>query len=187
VSDYFLQSFAVALGLFVGVFTVMAAPYVMAFAAAYRALASRFGPVALPMLAGAAWTASELGRGRLFTGTPFFVGNPWALAGYSQVGFPAFVQIASVTGIYGVSFGLVAVNAEWRSSGPRGGQRSGLRAAGRRCRPSAARWRTVAALPRGRNAPRGRSRSRRPTSHRRAGSDLYGETSTLPPPHGTAE
>jgi len=111
VADYFGQSFAVALGLFVGVFTIMAAPYVMAFAAAYRLLARRFGPVVLPLLAGAAWTASELGRGRLFTGTPFLIGNPWALAGYAHAQDLPLVQIASITGIYGVSFVVACVNA----------------------------------------------------------------------------
>jgi apolipoprotein N-acyltransferase len=111
VADYFGQSLAVALGLFVGVFTLMAAPYLMAFAAVYRALARRYGPVALPVLAGAAWTAAELGRGRLFTGTPFFIGNPWALAGYAHAQNLALVQIASVTGIYGVSFAVACANA----------------------------------------------------------------------------
>ncbi len=111
VADYFGQSLAVALALFVGVFTLMAAPYVMAFAVAYRALARRYGPVALPVLAGAAWTAAELGRGRLFSGTPFFIGNPWALAGYAHAQDLPLVQIASITGIYGVSFAVVCVNA----------------------------------------------------------------------------
>jgi apolipoprotein N-acyltransferase len=122
VADYFHQSLAVALALFVGVFTLMAAPYVMAFAAAYRALAPRFGPLALPLLAGAAWTAAELGRGRLFTGTPFFIGNPWALAGYAHARDLPLVQVASLTGIYGVSFAVACVNAAaaeawlaWRS------------------------------------------------------------------------
>jgi apolipoprotein N-acyltransferase len=111
VAEYFHQSLAVALLLFVGVFSVMAAPYMMAFAAAYRALARRFGPLSLPLLAGAAWAAAELARGRLFSGTPFFIGNPWALAGYAHAQNLPLLQIASVTGIYGVSFAVACVNA----------------------------------------------------------------------------
>jgi apolipoprotein N-acyltransferase len=113
VADYFHQPMPVAIALFVGVFTLMAAPYLCAFTAAYRALAR--GPVRrlplLPLLAGAAWTGAELARGRLFTGTPFFIGNPWGLLGYSQADVLPLVQIASVTGVYGVSFALACANA----------------------------------------------------------------------------
>jgi len=110
VANYFGQSMAVSLALFVGVFTLMAGPYYMAFAAAYRVLARHYG-LLLPFLAGAAWTVAELGRGRLFTATPFFIGNPWGLVGYSQTDLLPVVQIASITGIYGVSFALGCVNA----------------------------------------------------------------------------
>ena len=58
-----------------------------------------------------AWAAEELGRGRLLTETPFFIGNPWALVGYSQVGFDALVQAASWAGVYGVGFPVVCINA----------------------------------------------------------------------------
>jgi apolipoprotein N-acyltransferase len=111
VAGYFHQGPLVALGLFVAVFSLMAGPYLMAFSLVYRALARRFGPVAIAFLAGAAWTAAELGRGRLLTGTPFFIGNPWALAGYAHAPHLELVQIASVTGIYGVSFCVACVNA----------------------------------------------------------------------------
>jgi apolipoprotein N-acyltransferase len=111
VASYFGQPLVVALALFVAVFTFMAGPYFMAFAAVYRALARRFGGLALVLLTAAAWTGAELGRGRLFTGTPFFIGNPWGLAGYALVDWLPLVQIASVTGIYGVSFAVVCVNA----------------------------------------------------------------------------
>ena len=121
VSEYFHQGPLVALGLFVAVFSLMAGPYVMAFAVVYRGLARRWGPVALAFLAGAAWTAAELGRGRLLTGTPLFIGNPWALAGYAHAPHLALVQIASVTGIYGVSFCVACVNGAvaelWRARG----------------------------------------------------------------------
>lgn len=110
VSTYFHQPWPVALALFFGVFTLMAGPYYMAFAWAYRELAQRF-VVALPLLAGAAWVAAELGRGRLFTGTAFFIGNPWGLLGYSHADVLPLVQVASLGGIYAVTFAIACVNA----------------------------------------------------------------------------
>lgn len=111
VASYFGQSAFVSFGLFAFVLTFMAGFYYMAFAAAYRALAQRYGALALPFLAGAGWTVAELGRGRLFTATPFFIGNPWGLLSYSQAELLPVVQIASVTGIYGVSFAMACTNA----------------------------------------------------------------------------
>jgi len=87
-----------------GVTLVTAVPYYTAFAASYWLLARRFR-AALPLLAGAAWTAAELGRVKLLGG------NPWGVAGYSQVGFMPVMQIAAVTGVYGMSFLVVSVNA----------------------------------------------------------------------------
>jgi apolipoprotein N-acyltransferase len=120
-ATYYQQPLVVGVAFFVGVSCLMAAPYYVAFAACYRALARRTGP-ALPLLAAAAWVAAELGRSRLLTG------NPWALFGYSQVGVDAVVQVADVTGVYGVSFALVAVNAAlvelWACR--RGGRRRAL-------------------------------------------------------------
>lgn len=109
VADYFHQPAAVAIALFVGVFTVMAAPFYMAFTWAYRVLARRFS-LALPLLAGAAWTSAEFGRGRLFTETALFIGNPWGLIGYSQSEVLPLVQIAALTGVYGVSFCIGCAN-----------------------------------------------------------------------------
>src|SRR5262249_7091975 len=77
-----------------------------------------------PWLVAAAWAATELARGRLLTGSPVFIGNPWGLLGYSQADLPALTQITAVTRIYGVSFAIAAVNAaiaEWWT-----GRRSGL-------------------------------------------------------------
>ncbi len=110
VSDYFHQPAYVGIGLFLLVTVLMAAPYYAAFALAYGPLA-RAGAAA-PLLAGAAWAAAELARGRLLNGTLVYVGNsPWATFGYSQVGVLPLMQIASVTGVYGLSFVLVCVNA----------------------------------------------------------------------------
>jgi apolipoprotein N-acyltransferase len=111
VANYFAQPWAVGFALFLLVTLTMAAPYYMGFAAAYAPLARRFG-AAGPLLAGAAWAGAELLRGRLLNGTLIYVGSsPWATLGYSQAGAPALLQIASVTGVYGISFALVAVNA----------------------------------------------------------------------------
>jgi len=104
VSTYYQQPVAIGIGFFAGVSSVMAAPYFVAFAIGYRALARRRGPTTLPLLAAATWVTCELARTNLLTG------NPWALLGYSQARIGTVVQIADVTGIYGVSFVLVAVN-----------------------------------------------------------------------------
>jgi apolipoprotein N-acyltransferase len=56
---------------------------------------------ALPAL----WTALELVR------TSLFSGFPWALLGYSQYSVLPAIQIADTTGVYGVSFLIVLVNA----------------------------------------------------------------------------
>jgi apolipoprotein N-acyltransferase len=134
VSEYYQQPPLVVAAFFVGVTSTMVAPYTIAFALAYRGLRQR--GAASPLLVAAAWTAAEFGRGRLFTGTPFFIGNPWALLGYSQVGWTPLMQIAAVTGIYGVTFVLAAANAAiadlWlgrRDGAPRGRRASVLAAA----------------------------------------------------------
>ena len=110
ISSYFRQPAFVGWAFAVGIWGFTASLYYLAFAAAYRSLAARFGR-ALPCLAAAAWVAVELGRTRLFTGTTLFVGNPWGVLGYSQMGWDELVQVASVTGVYGISFLLVLVNA----------------------------------------------------------------------------
>jgi apolipoprotein N-acyltransferase len=53
------------------------------------------------LLCGVAWVAMEMGVARLLTGFP------WNLLGASQYRFLPLIQIAAVTGVYGVSF-LVA-------------------------------------------------------------------------------
>jgi apolipoprotein N-acyltransferase len=73
----------------------------------------------LPWLGAAAWVTAELGRGRLLTDTPFFIGNPWGLVGYSQAGLDPVTQVASLFGVYGVSFVVASSNAAvaetWRA------------------------------------------------------------------------
>jgi len=110
VSTYYLQPAWVGWAFAIGTWAITGSVYYVAFAPVYRALGRRT-TLALPLLTGAAWAVMELARGRLFTGSSFFVGNPWALIGYSQVGWDPIVQIASLAGIYGVGFVVVAVNA----------------------------------------------------------------------------
>lgn len=66
--------------------------------------AAVLGPVAL-VLAPFAWVATELLRRHTF------LDFPWCLLGYSQHDHLAFIQIASVTAVYGVSFLVAASSA----------------------------------------------------------------------------
>lgn len=69
------------------------------------------------------WVLCEFLRGRAPTR------DPWMLLGYSQHGNPGLVQIADLTGVYGVSFLIVMINVclyqvfihfqgLWKKSGP---------------------------------------------------------------------
>jgi len=53
----------------------------------------------------AVWTALELAR------TYIFSGFPWSLLGYSQYRVLSVIQVADFTGVYGISFIIVLVNA----------------------------------------------------------------------------
>jgi apolipoprotein N-acyltransferase len=64
-----------------------------------RKLRAPVSAIAIPCL----WVVHELVRDRV-------VGQPWNLLGYSQHGNPGLIQIAAVTGVYGVSFLLVVGN-----------------------------------------------------------------------------
>jgi len=59
----------------------------------------------LSVLAPMAWTTVEYAR------THLLYGFPWDLAGYSQAPWLSILQISDLTGIYGVSFLIVLVNA----------------------------------------------------------------------------
>jgi apolipoprotein N-acyltransferase len=124
VAEYFDQPLVVGFALFLLVTLAMAAPYYMAFAAVYAPLVRRFGGAAAPLLVGAAWASADLLRGRLLNGTPIYVGNsPWATFGYSQIGVDPLVQIASVTGVYGISFMLTCANAAFAEAASEFAQR----------------------------------------------------------------
>ncbi len=55
----------------------------------------------VPFVVATLWVASEMLRGRVF-------GQPWGLIGYTQHGDAALVQVAAVTGVYGIAFVMVA-------------------------------------------------------------------------------
>jgi apolipoprotein N-acyltransferase len=57
------------------------------------------------LIAAPLWVSLEYIRGYLFSGFP------WSLIGYTQHNFIGLIQIADITGIYGVSFLVVLVNA----------------------------------------------------------------------------
>lgn len=62
-------------------------------------------PKIWPVVAACGWVGLELVRGR------FATGFPWLLMGYSQYRFTGLIQIATVAGVYGVSFLLVLSSA----------------------------------------------------------------------------
>jgi apolipoprotein N-acyltransferase len=76
------------------------------FGAAYAWVRARTG-VPAAIVAPALWVAAEVSRGY------WELGFPWGHLGYSQVRFLPALQMASVTGIHGVTAWIVAVNALW--------------------------------------------------------------------------
>jgi apolipoprotein N-acyltransferase len=75
-----------------------------AFAVAVARLSRAFGPEAL-LLAPPAWVATELGRQYVWDGFP------WELLGYSQITWLPIAQLASITGVYGLSLLLALTGA----------------------------------------------------------------------------
>ena len=62
------------------------------------------GSFLICLIAPSLWVALELLRTYLFSGFP------WALLGYSQYQWLTIIQVADITGVYGVSFLIVLVN-----------------------------------------------------------------------------
>ncbi|MFZ1061676.1 MAG: hypothetical protein WAP47_21080, partial [Candidatus Rokuibacteriota bacterium] len=83
------------------------------------------------------WLRPRLGAGWALAGVPFFwvagewlrgwvlSGFPWGLLGYSQYRQLGLIQISSVTGVYGVSFLIVTVNAALVAVAALGWRRAG--------------------------------------------------------------
>ena len=66
----------------------------------------RFGAQGALILSPFVWVAVELMRARV-------TGFPWDLLGYTQVDNSLLTRLAPYTGVYGISFLIVAVNALW--------------------------------------------------------------------------
>src|ERR1700730_17094016 len=66
----------------------------------------RFGRQTALLLVPFAWVAVELARARI-------TGLPWDLLGNAQVDNPLLTRLAPITGVYGLSFIIAAVNALW--------------------------------------------------------------------------
>ncbi len=82
------------LGLYYGLFAMSASAILRSGLAWY----------AKPLGCAAAWVCMEYARARLFSGVP------WELLGYSQYRVLPLIQVADITGVYGLSFLLVFAN-----------------------------------------------------------------------------
>ena len=87
-----------------GALVAYLALYPAIFGAVMARLSSRFGMRALAA-APCVWVATELARTLVMTGFP------WVLLGYSQASVLPVAQVASVAGVYGVSWLVAAVSA----------------------------------------------------------------------------
>ena len=87
--------FCLYLGLYHALFGTLIAAF-------YR----RFGRQAALLLVPFAWVAVELARARI-------TGLPWDPLGNAQVDNPLLTRLAPLTGVYGLSFIIAAVNALW--------------------------------------------------------------------------
>src|SRR6202012_4178356 len=67
---------------------------------------SRLGLRGMLVLSPFVWVAVELARARI-------TGLPWDLLGISQIDNPLLTRLAPITGAYGISFIIAAVNALW--------------------------------------------------------------------------
>jgi apolipoprotein N-acyltransferase len=131
VATYSAQPLGVGVAVFVAVWCTTVLPWVTAWGLWYRVLGAR-PSVATPWLAAAGWVSAELARATCLTG------NPWVLFGYAQVGVDPIVQVADLTGVYGISFVLVAVNAALAELWLAGRDRRSVAPAWRGCAVAAA-------------------------------------------------
>ena len=82
---------------------VLTAPTVGLFGAGACSILRGRHPIVARIAVAALWTATELFRARVLA-------QPWGLLGYSQHAHPWLIQVAAVTGVYGVSFLLALGN-----------------------------------------------------------------------------
>jgi len=78
--------------------------YISIFGAATCQLRDKY-PSLFPLAMPALWVSLEFAR------TYIFSGFPWSLLGYSQYRILSIIQFVDITGVYGVSFLIVMVNA----------------------------------------------------------------------------
>jgi apolipoprotein N-acyltransferase len=102
IGNYTALPMPVAAGVLVLMCAVLAC-YLGAFAAGVSWMAAR--RLAWVWLAPALWVVLEWARGW------FFIGFPWAILGTSQYRYLDLVQVAEVTGVYGISALIVFFNA----------------------------------------------------------------------------
>lgn len=93
-SVFFLFLLAAYLALFTGCFFMI-----------YRIVLTKSTPLAALAFSPFLWISLEYLRAHLFTGFP------WALAGYSQWKMLTLIQVADITGVYGISFLIVMFNS----------------------------------------------------------------------------
>lgn len=96
--------------------------YLSLFPALFALVTSRFALVMGPrslLLAPFVWVATELGRMYIMTGFP------WVLLGYSQVTVLPVAQLASITGVFGLSALVAGVSASLAYATIRGRMRQG--------------------------------------------------------------
>ncbi len=90
--------------LFLLVFYLALYPAMFCLILSWKSRKKKFAPF-MPVGAAFLWVGLEFIRARLFTGFP------WGLTGYSQYMHTTLIQMADVTGVYGLSFVIVLVNA----------------------------------------------------------------------------
>jgi apolipoprotein N-acyltransferase len=95
----------IAAGILV-LFSLYLGLYHALFGALIAAFRARFSRQTALLLVPFAWVAVELARARI-------TGLPWDLLGIAQVDNPLLTRLAPITGAYGLSFVIAAVNALW--------------------------------------------------------------------------
>ncbi len=95
----------IAVGILV-LFCLYLGLYHALFGTLIAAFRRRWGNQVALLLVPFAWVAVELARARI-------TGLPWDLLGIAQIDNPLLTLLAPVTGVYGLSFVIAAVNALW--------------------------------------------------------------------------